>query len=145
MADNQDNGAPAPLTEQAKQQAQQVLQQGQSMAGHVWDLARNQFRSQLGGQKDRLGTSITDFANLLRQTGTQLGQQGQGGGGQMAERLADRVQQFGETVQQKDIQEILSDTEDFARSRPAAFLSIAALLGFILARFLKSSGQAVAA
>lgn len=52
---------------------------------------------------------------------------------------------FGTNIQQKDIDEVIRETEDFARVQPAIFLGGAALLGFVAARFLKSSGQQAAA
>ncbi len=144
MADAQDGSAP-PLAEQAKQQAQQAVQQGKQTAGHVWDLARTQFRSQLTGQKDRAAASLDDFAQLIRQTGSQLKDQGHAGSSGYATQIADRISGVAGGIHDKEIEEILADTENFARQRPAVFLSLAALLGFLLARFLKSSGEAAPA
>lgn len=144
MADTQTQDTP-PLTEQAKQQAQHVVQQGRQTVGQVWDLARGQFHSQLNGQKERAATSLDDIATLIRQTGSQLKDQGHAGSSGYADQIADRISQVADNVHQKQIDELLSDTENFARQRPAVFLSIAAVLGFLLARFLKSSGQAASA
>ena len=140
MADTEESTSP-PLTEQAKQQAQQAVQQGKQTAGHVWELARTQFRSQLTGQKDRAATSLGDFAQLIRQSGSQLKEQGHSGSSGYADQIADKLSGVADGIHQKEIEEILADTENFARQRPAVFLSIAALLGFLLARFLKSSGE----
>ncbi len=140
MADAQDSTSP-PLTEQAKQQAQQAVQQGKQTAGHVWDLARTQFRSQLTGQKERAATSLDDFSQLIRQTGGQLKEQGHAGSSTYATQIADKLSGVAGSIHQKEIEEILADTESFARQRPAIFLSLAALLGFLLARFLKSTGE----
>ena len=140
MADAPDSTAP-PLTEQAKQQAQQAVQQGKQTAGHVWGLARTQFHSQLTSQKDRAATSLNDFAQLIRQTGSQLKDQGHTGSSGYATQIADRLSRVADGIHDKEIEEILSDTEAFARQRPALFLSIATLLGFLLARFLKSTGE----
>lgn len=130
---------------QVKVQAQQVAQQGQQAVSHAWELGRTQFRGMLTGQKDKVASSLGDVAAMLHQTGSQMREQGQPGGGKIAETVADRITQISTGIQEKEIEEILADTEDFARSQPVVFLSIAALLGFILARFLKSSGQAAGA
>lgn len=130
MGDNSDNN---------------IVQQGQQKAGQVWNMARAQFRSQLTGQKERAATSLDDFAALVRQTGGQLRDQGHAGSSHYADQIADRIAGVAGSVHEKEIEEILADTEDFARQRPAVFLSIAALLGFLLARFLKSSGEAAPA
>ena len=143
MADT-DNTTP-PLADQAKQQAQQAVQQGQRAASHVWDLARGQFRSQLTGQKERAATGLNDIAQLIRQSGTQLGQQGHPGSSHYADQIADKISQVAGSVHEKEVEELLADTENFARARPTVFLSIAAVLGFLLARFLKSSGPPASA
>jgi ElaB/YqjD/DUF883 family membrane-anchored ribosome-binding protein len=142
-----DNGADTPLTEHigqaAKEQAQQAVQQGQQAVSRAWDAGRTQFRGLLTGQKERLATGLGDYAEMLRSTSGQLREQGQAGGSAVAERLADRLAQISDTVHQKEIEEILSDTEDFARSQPAVFLTAVGVLGFVLARFVKSSRQAL--
>ena len=143
MADT-DNTTP-PIAEQAKQQAQQAVQQGRQTAGHVWDLARGQFRSQLTGQKERAATGLDDIAQLIRQSGSQLAEQGHPGSSHYADQIADRIAQVAGSVHEKEVEELLADTENFARARPTLFLSIAAVLGFVLARFLKSSGPAASA
>ncbi|MDQ2687165.1 MAG: hypothetical protein M3Y28_04785 [Armatimonadota bacterium] len=140
MSDNSD----APVGEQVKQQAQQAVQQGQQLATRAWDTGRSQFKTLLTAQKDGVATRLDDVAKMLQQSGSQLREQGQAGGGQIAERLADRVAQISTTVHDKEIEEIIADTEDFARARPAVFLSVVGLLGFILARFLKSSSHGLA-
>jgi ElaB/YqjD/DUF883 family membrane-anchored ribosome-binding protein len=154
MADNA-NGQ-TPLTEKAaqkakqqthhvKEQAQQAVEQGQQAVGHVWELGRSQFHNMLTGQKERAATGLGDIAQMLHEVGSQLDEQGRSGGGQVADSMADRFSQLSETIHRKEIAEMIADTEDFARMRPAAFLSLAALVGFLLARFLKSSGTAASA
>ncbi len=155
MADNTNSQAPTlteqvgqkakEQTQQVKEQAQQAVQHGQQTAGHVWELGRNHFRSALTAQKNRAAGGLGDVADLIKQAGSQLREQGSAGGGQIAENLSERFAQFSSTVREKEIEEILADTEKFGRSNPVAFLSLAALIGFVLARFLKSSGQAASA
>jgi ElaB/YqjD/DUF883 family membrane-anchored ribosome-binding protein len=125
----------AALAGQAKQQAQQV-------GGQVVGIAQKQVRTALTGQKNRAATAISDAAKLIRQAGVQA----QGGQGSLplADQLADRVGGLAQTIEQKEVEELIADTEDFARRQPALFLGIAATLGFVAVRVLKS-GQAAAA
>ncbi len=132
-------------TQQVKEQAQQAVQQGQQKVNQVWELGRTQFRGALTGQKERVATGLGDVAQMLTQSAATLRDQGQPGGSVLADSLAQRITKLSETVHQKEIEEILSDTEDFARRQPAVFLTIATLLGILLARFLKSSGQGTSA
>lgn len=132
-------------TQQVKDQAQQAVQQGQQKVNQVWELGRTQFRGALTGQKERIATGLGDVAQMLTQSATTMRDQGQAGGSVLADSLSQRVAKLSETVHQKEIEEILADTEDFARRQPAVFLTIATLLGVLLARFLKSSGQSTSA
>lgn len=132
-------------TQQVKDQAQQAVQQGQQKVNQVWELGRTQFRGALTGQKERIATGLGDVAQMLTQSATTMRDQGQAGGSAIADSLSQRVAKLSETVHQKEIEEILADTEDFARRQPAVFLTIATLLGVLLARFLKSTGQATSA
>ncbi len=132
-------------TQQVKEQAQQAVQQGQQKVNHLWELGRSQFRGALTGQKDRAADAIGSVGQMLAQSASTMREQGQPAGSALADSLGKRVTTLSDTVHQKEIEEILADTEDFARRQPAAFLVIAALLGFLLARFLKSSGEAASA
>jgi ElaB/YqjD/DUF883 family membrane-anchored ribosome-binding protein len=132
-------------THQVKEHAQQVVHQGQEAMSRVWDAGRHQFRAALNAQKDRAAGGIGDVADLVKQAGSQLREQGSAGGGLIAENIAGRISAFSESVHEKEIEEIIADTEKFGRSNPVAFLSIAALIGFVLVRFLKSSGETTSA
>lgn len=131
-------------TEQVKQQAQQAVQQGQQIATRAWETGRGQFKAILNGKKNDFATRLDDMAKVFQQSGSVLREQGHAGSAQMAERLADRVSQATTAVRDKEIDEIIADTEDFARHQPALFFSVVGLLGFVLARFLKSSGRSLA-
>ena len=148
MADSQ-NGADAPFTEQVKEQvkqgAQQAVQQGQQAAGQAVSLAQNHLKTQLSQQKDHLATGVSGLADVLKQNSDQL--RGQGFASLVTpyvDQAAQKLNEFGGDLQQKDMDQVIRDTEDFARVQPALFLGAAAAIGFFAARFLKSSGTAAA-
>ncbi len=155
MPDNDTNAAPAftdqvadkvsQQTQQVKDQAQQAVQQGQQKVNHLWELGRTQFRGALTGQKDRAADGLGNIGQMLHSSADQMRAQGQAGGSLVADNLALRVNTLSETIHTKEIEEILADTEGFARRQPAVFLTIATLLGFLLARFLKSTDQPASA
>ena len=144
------NGAEAPLVDQVKdqvkQQTQQAVQHGQEYAGQAVNIVSTRLKSSLAQQKDHLATGITDAAQILKQNGDSFRSQGIGVfAGPYIDQAVAKLSEVGTTIQNKDIDEVIRDTENFARLQPAAFVGAAALLGFVAARFLKSSGQAVAA
>lgn len=152
MADTQSTppvGTGAPFTnqvkDQVKQQTQQAVQQGQQYVGQAMDLLSTRFKIALSQQKDSLATGVTDVAKIVKQSAIDLRGKGLGSlASPYIEQAAQKLTDFGTAAQQKDIDEVIQDTEDFARLRPVAFVGIATLIGFVAARFVKSSGQPTA-
>jgi hypothetical protein len=66
-------------------------------------------------------------------------------GGDFAARTADRaatgLDRFAERLERSTLRDMMRDTEHYAQRRPDVFLGSAFALGFMAARFLKSSGQ----
>ena len=54
---------------------------------------------------------------------------------------ADQVESVSESVRHGDFKDLLEGAQSFARSQPTAFVGLAALAGFGLVRFLKSSAH----
>ena len=149
MADTEqadtENGASVPFTEQIKEQTQQAVQQSQQYAGQAVDLMGTRVKSALTQQKDALATGITETAQVLKQNSASFRSQGIGTfAGPYIDQAAQKLSDVGATIQAKDIDEVIRDTENFARIQPAYFLGAATLIGFVAARFLKSSGAQAA-
>jgi hypothetical protein len=134
-------GSGAPLKDQVKQTAQQAKEQTQQMAGQAIDKARTQVKSGLTEQKDRLADTVGSVAEALRGTGRQLQDQQHEGVGQYAFQAADMVESIGGYFREHSVDDVVHEVEDFARRQPALFLGTAFALGFLAARFIKSSSQ----
>lgn len=152
MADpkNITQGGAAPLADQVKdqvkQQTQQAVQQGQQYAGQAVGLVSTRLKTALTQQKDALATEISGAAEILKKNGDEFRTQGIGVfAGPYIDQAAQKLTEVGTTIQGKDIDEVIRDTENFARIQPALFLSAAALIGFAAARFLKSTAASAAA
>jgi hypothetical protein len=117
----------------------EVTEQVQEKAGHLTDQIQAQVTSRLAGQKDRAAGGLETAALLLRQAGEQVRQQDQAMVAQYLEGAAERVERFSTTLGQQDVGQLVEDVEQFARRRPAVFLGGAATIGFLGARFLRSS------
>ena len=147
MADTPNNEAvaSAPLADQVKEQTQQAVQQGQQYAGQAVDLVSTRLKATLAEQKDSLAASLTNAGKMLKENSGTLGDQGLGAlATPYVNQAADKLTEVGMTIQQKSVDEVIQETENFGRSQPAYFLAAAAVIGFAAARFLKSSSaQAV--
>jgi ElaB/YqjD/DUF883 family membrane-anchored ribosome-binding protein len=122
------------MTEQAKQQTQQK-------ASQVAEQTRQQAKSRLATQKDQAAERLSPIEVALQETGQQLRDQGQDSVAQHAERAAEYIERFSGHLRESDVDGLIGEAEDFARSKPALFLGGAAALGFFGTRFLKSSSE----
>ena len=129
------------VTERVKQQSQQVAQQTQQKAGQLADQARQQVKSRLATQKDQAAERLSPIKTALQETGQQLRNQDQGSVAQYADEAADQVERFSGYLRENDVDQIMDEVRNLARSRPALFLGGAAALGFFGTRFLKSSSE----
>jgi hypothetical protein len=132
---------PGDVANEARERATEMAGQAQERAGEVMDRAGRQVNSALAGQKSQAAGSMESIAHAVRQTGQQLREQDQAGIAEYADRAADQMESFSRQLRERDVSDLVGEVESFARRQPALFLGGALLLGFMGARFLKSSGQ----
>ncbi len=141
--DSGNGGTHTSVMDAARQQVQPVLQQTQEKAGQWIGQAREQVVSQLDDQMDRAAGSIGSTAQAFRQAAQQLRDQNQGMFAQYLESGAEYVERFSGYLKEQDIRRMIDEVEGFARREPGLFLGGAFALGFLAARFLKSSSPNV--
>lgn len=133
------NGSGTGLMDKAREQTTQAVHQAQQKAGEAVGQAREQVKSQLSEQKEKATEGIHTVAEVLRQTGRSLRDQNYDSAGQYAETAADQVDQFSEYLRDKDMDQLMNQVQDFARSRPALILGATFALGFLAARLIKNA------
>jgi len=133
------------VVDQAKDKAGQVAEQVQEKAGQVADQAKQQATSRLENGKERAVEGLSMVAHAVRQVGQQLREQEQPTVAQYADKSAQQIERFSGYLRDKDMDQIVRETEAYARRQPTVFLGSALGLGFLLARFLKSSSRRAAA
>jgi hypothetical protein len=131
----------AQTTEQAKQQSQQLAQHARRQTSELANRGTEQVKSRLANQKHEAAQRMRPIQTALQETAHQLRNQGQGSVAQYADRAADQVEQFSGYLRENDVDQLLDEVRNVARSRPALFLGGAAALGFFATRFLKSSSE----
>ncbi len=132
---------PGAAKEQAKQQGQQLSRQARQQAGELATRGGEQVKSQLANQKHEAAQRLTPIQTALRETAQQLRKQGQGPVAEYADKASDGVERTAGYLRETDVDEMVNEARGFARNRPALFLGGALALGFLGARFLKSSSQ----
>jgi hypothetical protein len=129
------------VADQAKDTAGQVVDQAKDTAGQVAGQAKRQATSQLESQKERTVGALVTVAQAIRQTSQHLHEQDQAAVGGYVDQAAERIETLTDYLKTRDVPALLADTQDLARRQPGLFLTGAVALGFIGARFLKSSGR----
>jgi uncharacterized protein YjbJ (UPF0337 family) len=129
------------LMDQARGSAEEVMGKAREKAGEVAGQAQEKAKSQLSMGKDRVAESMEGVAQALRSSTSGLEDQQMGFVGDYMNRAADKVTEISDHLRQRDVNELIHETEDFARREPTIFLAGAFALGLIAARFLKSSGS----
>ncbi|HXT38148.1 MAG TPA: hypothetical protein VN837_21440 [Chloroflexota bacterium] len=122
--------------------AQQLAQQAQQQAGHLADQAREQIIQQLANQKERATAGLDSMARAIRQTGSQMQGDGQAPIAQAADKAAAQVERMSAYLSQRDINALRDEAERFARRQTPLFLAGAFAVGWLGARFFKSSTPA---
>ena len=135
----------APIVDQAKQQAQKVVEHTQRRAGEAIDQARVRTKGWIETQLDAAADGLDGIAGAVKDTGEQLRAHDPNNMGQVADvaaSTAETVRNVSSKLRDATVDDIMRDTEQFARRQPGLFIGGVFVLGFMLARFLKSTGGA---
>lgn len=116
-----------------------ALQQGRQIV----DTARDQATTFADERKGFAAQAVSDIAATLRDSSKSLEQQPNLHG--FVATAADGLDQLADTIRSRSFGEIYTDVEDVIRKRPVLTATAALVAGFIAARFIKSSGEELAA
>ncbi|HZB24748.1 MAG TPA: hypothetical protein VE379_01360 [Vicinamibacterales bacterium] len=112
----------------------------QDSGAGIADQLRTKASGALSQQKSRATQSLGSVVDAIRQTGQQLGDGNSGISGYV-NNAAESLQRWTQTLERKDIGEIVEDVQRFGRRQPALFVGLSFGAGLLGARFLKSSGE----
>jgi hypothetical protein len=104
------------------------------------DEAKGQVQSTLSEQKSRAADQLSSMAGALRQTGRELENQEQPFA-QYADAAADQIERLSSYIKERDFTDLWNDLQMTARRQPELFVAGALAAGFLVGRFLKSSGR----
>ncbi|MEL6288248.1 MAG: hypothetical protein AAFQ35_05645 [Pseudomonadota bacterium] len=102
---------------------------------------REEARERARERKRQAATQVNAFADVLQDSADSMEEKELGWASDMTRDVADRVQSFGDTLEDRDLDDMAQSVRRFARQRPAAFVGGALLLGFAVGRFLQSSDE----
>jgi hypothetical protein len=120
---------------------QKTTEQVQERAKEVAHQAQEQAKSAVANRKEQAVDQLGSVAQAFRQTGSELRHQNKEMIARYTDQLADQVERFTGYLEERDVDQLLHEAEDFARRRPEIFLGGAFMLGLLVGRFVKSSGE----
>ena len=114
-----------------------VKEQAMRTVSQVGEQAKTNVGSRMGDVAQELGT----VAEAVRQTSEELSSQDQAAIGRYGTRIADQIEGVSNYLNERGVEEVLTDVEGLARRQPALFLGGAFMLGLLVGRFVRSSSQ----
>ena len=121
--------------------AEEIGSRLQHEAQRLTQQTKDRGQAMLQDQKHAMAEQVSGLANALHSTAEQLKTQDQSAMAQYTRQAAEGLERFSRTLKDRDLGTLVGQVEDFARHQSGAFIGSAALLGFMAARFLKSSAE----
>lgn len=126
-------------TSEAKQKARETAEQAKEQTRQVAEQAKGEARSMAETRKRQVSSEINSIAQAFRSSGQQLRMQDEEPVARYATQIADKLDNAASYIQDRSVDDIVTDAEDFARRKPEVFLGGAFGLGLLVSRFFKSS------
>jgi hypothetical protein len=136
----------ARASEPVRQAVGAVKEQTASVAESAKDLASKASEkvvSAVEEQKAAGADFVSDMASSIRRAASEFGQVPQAA--QYMRLAAEQIDSVSDAFRRRDLNQLVSDVQGFARRQPTAFFGAAVLAGFAVVRFLKTSTGANAA
>lgn len=128
------------MTSQAKQKVNETLDEAKQKASESLGEAKQQAESTFAEQKGRAADRLSGVAGALRQTSQDLQSQDDMVA-QLADSFADQADRLSNYLRERDLSDLFNDVRQVAQRQPELFVAGALAAGFLLGRFLKSSGN----
>lgn len=111
-----------------------VRDEAEKIAGQAGDKAR----SFVDTGKERATGALDEFSTLMRDAATSVDEKLGAQYGQYARSAADQISGLADSLRTKQVDDLIDDARAFVKKSPAVAVGIAAGVGFVLARLLKS-------
>jgi len=107
----------------------------------IVDRVKDTATAQLSTQKERATNGLGSMAQAVRESTQRLRNEQHDTIAGLVEKAADQIERWSRQLENKDVDQLLTDMQRVARRQPALFVGSAFAAGLVGARFLKSSRQ----
>jgi hypothetical protein len=139
--ENRNGSSDAGIVESSKQAASKAKDAARAM-----DEAKEQATSRADPQREAVAAGLHVVSRAFRSMGDDLKSREQGGlagyAAEIRQAMSGQMERAANYLRGRDIHQLVTDAEDFARRSPAVFIGTSFLLGLAVSRFLKSSRRA---
>lgn len=121
--------------------ATEAVDQVQDTVSGLGDQVKQQASNQLTSRLETAAGGLDMAVKLLRTAGDQVREQDKAGVADSLTGMADRAEAWSTSLREQDVDKLIQEAKQVAQRQPMLFVSGAVALGFLGARFLKSSSQ----
>ncbi|WP_448585860.1 hypothetical protein [Thermaurantiacus sp.] len=126
------------VTAKAGRGFEAVREEASAFAGRAGEAIRDAANAGRG----RAADALHGIAEAVRGLASKAGESSEGGkAADFARKAADSMDHLSEVIRDKSFDQLGNDVRAFVRERPALAIGVAAVIGFALARMLKSGGD----
>jgi hypothetical protein len=125
-------------TRAASAATDKIVSQVRDQVSTLQGQAADKIRQFADTGKGRATTALSDFSEVINDAARSVDARLGGEYGQYAHRAADALNSFVGTLRDKSVDELLDDTRAVVRRSPGVAIGAAALVGFALARVVRS-------
>jgi hypothetical protein len=118
-----------------------VVTEAKKVGSELVGAVRESVTSVLDTQRNRAAEQIATIGEALKRSARSFDKTSGSAVAGYADRAAEQITGFAETVRSRSWGDLGSDVEDFARRWPIAFIASAAGIGFVAGRFMLSSAE----
>jgi len=119
-----------------KTQASSFMNAAKDVASQATDKLKDTVSERKGAGADYVGSLADTIRRAAREFDTDLPI-----AGSYMRKAASQVENVSDSIRTGEFNDVVRNARDFARRQPTAFLGLAALAGFAVVRFLKSSSD----
>lgn len=130
-------GAASAAAQSAKTTGEQWREQCSSAGSQALETARYAATT----AKDKTGSALHSLSKLMSDTASTIDERVGPDYGNYARTAAKSVADVAESLDAKDVDELVADAREFVRKQPAVAIGAAAVLGFVMMRLLRSDDK----
>jgi ElaB/YqjD/DUF883 family membrane-anchored ribosome-binding protein len=153
MSEHTETGAGTGTQSPRTERAEDLIREVKAKAGQRFEAVREDasefagragetIRDAAGTGKGKAADALHGLADAVRGLAGKVGEGAEGAkAADFARKAADNMDRFSDVIRDKTFDELGADVKSFVRERPAMAVGVAAVVGFALARMLKSGGD----